>query len=59
MTQQELDDFEGEQMKREKTPRAQAKIDYKLLFGNKEDNIPVPCEPGLIKKALQDRKNKD
>lgn len=39
------------------TPRTQAKIDHKLLFG--DDIVPVPCEAGVIKKALEDRRKKE
>lgn len=39
------------------TPRTQARIDHQLLFG--EEIIPVPCEPGQIKKALAERKARD
>ena len=39
------------------TPRTQAKIDHMKLFG--EEMIPIPCEPGQVKKALEDRKARD
>jgi hypothetical protein len=33
---------------KEITPRTQAKIDHRLLFGD-NDTVPVPCEPGFIR----------
>ena len=42
---------------KEITPRTQNKIDHMLLFGD-ENAVPVPCEPGFIKQALEDRQRK-
>ena len=39
------------------SPRTQAKRDYKQLFG--DAIIPVPTQPGLIKKALEERRKRD
>lgn len=41
----------------EVTPRTQAARDYKKLFG--DSIVPIPCEAGRIKKALDERRKRD
>ena len=51
----ENDDEENDS--KQVSPRTQAKIDSKLLF--REDLIPVPCEPAVLKKALEERRKRE
>ena len=43
--------------KKEITPRTQAKIDHKLLFG--EEIVPVPAHQNMVKRALKERKERE